>query len=141
MGDVVGQIVPLALGQLSVTADRGKWGTQFVARVRDELAHSRLAGVARGQCACDAVQHRVERRPELADLRVRTLRIHLNDPARQVHLTLVEFETGHVAGGRGDSGQRRQLATDDEDACGRRGEQGDECEVTLIFVRTVRNVG
>ena len=71
MGHVVGELVSFALRQFGIAADRRQWGAQFVAGVGDELPHPGLAGVPRGQCARDAVEHPVQRRAELADLGVR----------------------------------------------------------------------
>ena len=75
--DVVGQVVPFALRQFGIAANRRQRCAQFVAGVGDELAYARLAGVPRGQCAGDAVEHSVQRGAELADLGVRAGRIDL----------------------------------------------------------------
>ncbi len=69
--DVVGQVVSFALRQFGIAANRGQRCAQFVAGVGDELPYPRLAGVARGQRARDAVEHSVQRRAELSDLGVR----------------------------------------------------------------------
>jgi hypothetical protein len=69
-----------------------------MAGVGDELAYPCLAGVPRGQCARDAIQHAVQRRAELPDLGVRTCRVDLDDRRGQPHLTAVEFEVGHLPG-------------------------------------------
>ena len=101
VGDVVGQLVPLALRQFGVAADRGERGAQLVAGVGDELPHPRLAGLPGGQRAGDAVQHPVQRGAELADLGVRAGRVDLDDRRGQPHLAAVEFQIGHLPRGRG----------------------------------------
>ena len=69
--DIVGQVFSFPLRQFGIAANRGQRGAQLVAGVGDELPYPRLAGVPRGQCARDAVQHPVQRGAELADLGVR----------------------------------------------------------------------
>ena len=125
MGDVVGQLGALALGELGVAADRGQRRAQLVAGVGDELAHPGLAGVSRRQRARDAVEHPVQRGTELADLGVGACRVDAHDRRRQIHLTPVQLEVGHLAGRGGDPRQRGQLAPDDQDARGRRADQRD----------------
>ena len=71
---------------------------RVMAGVGNELPYPRLAGVAGGQRARDAVQHSVQRRAELSDLGAGAGRIDLDDRRGQPHLAAVEFEVGHLAG-------------------------------------------
>ena len=96
-----GSVVPFALRQFGVAADRRQRGAQFVAGVGDELAHPGLAGVPRGQRAGDVVEHPVQRGAELADLGVRAGRVDLDDRRRQPHLAAVQLQVGHLPGGGG----------------------------------------
>ena len=98
VGDVVGEVISFALRQFGIAANRGQRCAQFVAGVGDELAYPCLAGVPRGQCARDAVEHSVQRGAELSDLGVRAGRIDLDDRRGQPHLAAVEFEVGHLPG-------------------------------------------
>ena len=57
--------------QLGVAADRGQRRPQLVRRVGDELAQAVLARLPLGERALEAVEHRVEREPDAADLGAR----------------------------------------------------------------------
>ena len=98
VGDVLGEVVSFALRQFGIAANRGQRCAQFVAGVGDELAYACLAGVPRGQSACDGVQHSVQRRAELSDLGVRAGRIDLDDRRGQPHLAAIELEGGYLPG-------------------------------------------
>ena len=60
--DLVGQLVPLALREFGIAADRRQRSAKFVAGVGDELPHAHFAGVAGGQRVGDPFEHAVQRR-------------------------------------------------------------------------------
>jgi hypothetical protein len=76
--------------QLRVAADRGQRRAQLVRRVGDELAQAVLAGLALRERELEAVEHRVEREPDAADLGARVggrdavREVAAGDPARGV---------------------------------------------------------
>ena len=104
-------LVATAPGQLGVPADRGERGAQLVARVGDELADPRLAGLAGGERAGDVAEHAVERGADLAHLGAR-VGVGVRHPFRERDLTAVERQLGDPAGGGGDPAERAQRAPD-----------------------------
>ena len=107
-------------GQLGVAGDGRQRRTQLVRGVGDELPHLLLAAVALGEGGLDVVEHRVERRADLADLGAlvgecrRHPLGHLDLPGRQRQLG------DAVRRGR-DLAQGRQLAAYDD----HRGDRGE----------------
>ena len=67
--------------QLGVAADRGQRRAQLVRGVGEELAQALLAGLALGERLLEALEHRVQREAEPADLGARRRRA---DAAREV---------------------------------------------------------
>ena len=104
-----------AAGELGVAGDRRQRRTQLVRGVRDELAHLLLAAVALVEGRLDVVEHRVERRADLADLGALVGEAG-GHALGHVDLAGGEGELGDPVGGAGDLAQRRQLAAYDERA-------------------------
>ena len=101
--------------QLGVAGDGGERRTQLVGGVGDELAHLLLAAVPLVERRLDVVEHRVERRADLADLGA-LVGEALGHPLGQVDLAGGQGELGDAVGGAGHLAQRRQLAAYDERA-------------------------
>jgi hypothetical protein len=98
--DVGWNLLRAAPAHLGVAADHCERRTELVTGIGDELADPGLAGLACPQRGCDVLEHVVERRTDLADLRS-WIGVHLGDPNREGDLAVVERELGHPGrGGR-----------------------------------------
>ncbi len=110
-----GPVVGPAAGQLGVPGDGRQRRPQLVRGVRDELAHLLLAAVPRLQGRPDVVEHRVQRRADLADLGAFVGQV-LRYPLVQGDRAGRQRELGDRVGGRGDLAEGAELAAYDEGA-------------------------
>ena len=115
--------------ELGVAADRGQRRAQLVRGVGEELAQAVLARLARGERPLEAVEHRVERDAEAADLGARVGRL---DAVRQVAAGdragrvahAVEREQPDAHDDPGGGGEQQEDAADHERLDGEQAAQG-----------------
>ena len=123
-------VVGAAAGELGVAGDRRQRRPQLVRGVRHELAHLLLAPVPGAQRCLDVLEHRVQRRADLADLGALVGEV-LGHPLLERDRAGGQRELGHRVGGRRDLAQRPQLAAYDDRADAGRRQRGQQEEQRL----------
>ncbi|MCW2498302.1 MAG: hypothetical protein JWQ77_4226 [Jatrophihabitans sp.] len=125
MRDILWQVVVSASGEFGITADRRERRSQFMAGIRDELAHAALALLPGFQGIVDVAEQGIERGADFADLRA-LIGVGLGHSSGEIDLATVETHRRNLRCGGGYPAQGPEGVRHDEP--GRQGDKEDAAE-------------